>query len=422
MRMARFVAACCGLLLTLGAMADTADTRQGIIDPSFKTLQVAVDGYPMAPPIISLLNPSDRILISFDQLAEDRAYLRAELIHCDKNWQPSGLVDSEFLDGFNLVDIDDYDFSRATTVHYVNYRLTIPSEQMRPTIPGNYLVRIYNQDDPETTLLQARFSVSDDSVGITGGVTTRTDIDTNLAHQQVELRVDPRQSPIDDIYNDLTVIVTQNGRPDNEVTVTHPLRAEGRIAVYEHLRPLIFDAGNEYRRMEIVSTTYPGMHVERIGYNYPLYNFALMTDTPRAGAGYLYDQTQHGRFVIREYNSTQSDVEADYGLVHFTLQMPRLADRDIYIDGDLTCRRLDPAWRMTYHDDSGAYELTALLKQGAYNYQYLVRPASGDGGATGPVEGNYADTVNEYTVKVYHRPRGTRYDRLVGYTTIFSHE
>ena len=60
-----------------------------------------------------------------------------------------------------------------------------------------------------------------------------------------------------------------------------------------------------------------------------------------------------------------------------------------------------------------------LLKQGAYNYQYVVVT---DGGKAdvGRLEGNFHETSNEYLVKVYHRPRGTRYDRLVGAAVIMS--
>ena len=34
--------------------------------------------------------------------------------------------------------------------------------------------------------------------------------------------------------------------------------------------------------------------------------------------------------------------------------------------------------------------------------------------------GDFYQTVNEYTIKVYYRAPGSRYDRLLGVTTIFS--
>lgn len=385
-----------------------------------RAVQVTVDGDPMAISVISLDNPGDRIVISFDELSEDRRYMRYELIHCDARWKPEGLVDSEFLDGFNVADVDDYSYSQATLVHYVHYRITIPNEQMRITAAGNYIVRVYPEDDPDETLLETRFSVCDFSMRVGAAVTSRTDIDTNESHQQVDVTVDMRDINVRDPFTDLTVVVTQNGRPDNEVILTQPLRVAGDKVYFEHQRPLIFQAGNEYRRFETVSTTYPGMNVDEIVYAAPIYNMVLATDYPRAGTSYLYDQTQNGRFFIREYNAVDPDTEADYTLNHFRLEMPELQGYDIFIDGDLTGRRMDPSSRMVYNRATGAYEASLLLKQGSYNYQYLAVPGGSTRGSTAPVEGNFYPTVNEYTVKVYYRPPGTRYDRLVGVTTVKS--
>lgn len=401
-------------LLALGSTAVAADTSQGIFHPDFATLQVRVDGAPMAPPVI-MQGSSDRIVISFDELAEDRRYLRAELIHCDAEWRENGLVDSEFLDGINQVDIDDYRYSEATLVHYVNYRLTIPDQHLRPTVSGNYLVKVYDTDNPDETLLQARFSIAENIMRLDGDVSVVTDIDTNDRHQQISLTVDAENENVDDLFSDLKLVITQNNRTDNEVMLTHPMRVSGRKAIFEHLKPLIFKAGNEYRRFETVSTQYPGMGVDHIEFAEPLYHFVLAADQPRAAGRYLYDQTQQGRYFIRESNSTDSDVGSDYVVVHFGLEMPKLRSGDIFIEGDLTGRKFDNSAKMNYNPDSGAYEAALLLKQGSYNYQYVIVPGDASG-----IEGDFAPTFNEYTAKVFYRPRGTRYDRLVGVTTLYS--
>lgn len=407
------------LVGTLSLSAQTSDTRQRIYHPAFKSLQVEVEGRRMMPPVISL-NSDDRILISFDEIADERRYMRYELIHCDASWRPEGLVDSEFLDGFNQGDVDDFDYSRATTVHYVNYRIAIPNAQMRPLISGNYLVRVYPEDDPETTLLTARFSISEDSMTISGDVSSRTDIDTNDSHQQLAVIVDAGDAPIDDIYSDIRLVIEQNGRNDNSIAITRPLRAVGKKAIFEHLRPLIFNAGNEYRRMEIVSVNYPGMHVESIDRIEPYYHFTLATDTPRKNEMYLYDQTQHGRFTIREYDSDRSDTEADYALVDFTLEIDELHGFDVYIDGDFTQRSFDDSSKMSYNRTTGRYEKRLLLKQGAYNYQYLAVAQGQNTGLTSAIEGDKYPTVNEYVVRAYYRPRGTRYDRLADIKVFYS--
>lgn len=395
------------------------DTMTGIFDDAFHSLRISVNDNYMAPPVL-IMGTNDFLTISFDEITESNSFLRYSLIHCNANWTPSQLVESEFLDGFNFGDIDDYEYSQLTATHYVNYRLSLPNDRFQFKISGNYLLRVYRDDNPDDILLQTRFMVSEATAIVNADVLSVTDIDYNDAHQQVSVSVDATNANVEDVFNDLMVYVSQNGRLDNEVMVRQPLRVSGKTAFYEHLRPLIFAAGNEYRRIETASTTYPGMHVQSIDYYEPFYHATLDTDYPRSTEGYCYDQTQNGRFFIREYNSSCSDIEADYVVTHFSLDAPELTDKYIFIDGDFTCRRFDPQSLMSFNRATGRYEKSLLLKQGAYNYQYLAIDAGGNTAAaeTATIEGDFYPTRNEYLVKVYTRYRGDRYDRLIGVTSV----
>lgn len=407
---------------TISMSASTVtDTRQGCLDPRFRTLTVDVEGVEMAPPIINL-GAGDRIIITFDELAEDHSYLRYSLTHCNADWRPSQLVEAEYVSGFNQADINDYEYSRGTSVHYVHYTLAIPNEDMQPLVSGNYLLQVWEDTDPDAILVQARFMVSEGGARIGADVSSRTDIDYNGGNQQLEFRIGTDRGQVSDPFNDLIVKVQQNGRWDNEATLTNPSRVGGDIAYYEHLNQLIFPAGKEYRRFEDSSVSFPGMNIYAIDYYDPYYNVTLNADYPRVSEAYSYDQTQHGRFKVREYNSSQSDTEADYVVVHFTLYADPLPGQRVYIDGDLTNRRIDSEAEMHYNQATGRYERSMLLKQGAYNYQYLVYPTVRGQAATSPIEGNAYPTVNEYLIKVYNRPAGSRYDRLIGaHSILFNH-
>lgn len=419
------------LLLLFCAMplcgAEPADTRTGIFHPDFHTLKIELEGAPLMPPVLTL-GGSDRLVIGFDALRDDRDYLRYSIIHCNADWTPSDLTDNELFDGFNFADVTDYAFSQATSVHYVHYTITLPNDQFRFRVSGNYLLRVYPENSPEETLLQVRFMVSEAAVPISGEVTSRTDVDYNAAHQQLSLQANLNRAAVRDPYNDLRLVVTQNGRTDNPVLLLHPTQMRGQTAIYEHLPELIFPAGNEYRRMETVQTSYPGMGVADIAYHAPYYHHLLNTDRPRHSLPYTYDSTQHGRFFVREYNSTSSDTEADYTVVHFTLSMLPIPDMDLYIEGDLTNRRLDSSSLLRYDSTEGRYHKALLLKQGAYNYQYVALPSSPSpsktpgaaAATTAPVEGNHYQTVNEYLAALYYRAPGDRADRLLGLTLLHS--
>lgn len=370
----------------------------------------------MQPPVLTL-NGDSRLEVNFDELADESSFLRYSIEHCTADWQPSGLVESEYLDGFNYADISDYRFSGATTVPYVHYSFTIPNEQIRPVISGNYILKVYRDSEPDTPLLQLRFSVSEQSAVISADVDTRTDININERHQQLTVNVDAR-GDVANIYNDLIVTISQNGRTDNEVRLTTPQTVSGTTATYRHLPALIFPAGNEYRRFETVSTDQPTMQVSDITYVHPYYHATLYDDLPRNKEPYSYDLALNGRYVVRRQGSTDSDVDADYMLTHFTLDMPELHGYDVYIDGDLTLRTLSPDALMHYDIAEKKYTTTLLLKQGSYSYQYIAVPKGKTTGYTEPIEGDFYRTANQYTITVYYRKPGSRYDRLLGTHTI----
>lgn len=379
----------------------------------FRTMKVMKEGDFMAAPSIRL-GSDERIIINFDEWNEDYSDLQYRLVHCGPDWKPSGLLDSEYLESFNIADVDDWAFSSNTFVHYVNYRIVIPNEQMAPLLSGNYIVEIFERDNPEATLAEARFSVSEQSASVIGSVSSRTDRGLNTEWQQMDLKVVPTDVKIDDPYTMLRVDITQNNAPQTKRSLRTPSRLEGKDIVYTHQPELIFKAGNEFRRFETVTINSYDMHVDSMRFMSRNYHAWLTPDRERATKEYSYDQTQQGRFLVRESNSTDSDLGADYVTVHFRLEAPEVVDADVYVEGEFTGYRHDDASRLRYDYNQGAYMLEMPLKQGSYNYRYVAIPRHGDRTPDSSlIEGDKYETRNEYRVQVWYRPIGGRYERLV---------
>ena len=395
------------------------DTRTQVADSRFKSLQVKLDGNDYFPPIITL-NSDSKIRISFDELSDERSYLRYSIIHCNADWAPSNLVESEYLEGFNYADIEEYKFSIGTLCHYVHYSFSIPNDKIQFRVSGNYLVKIYADDEPDVTLLQARFYVCENAVSVGTSVTSRTDIDYNREHQQVSFIVDTKEYSIRNMYSDLKAYVSQNSRIDNEVIIERPLMVSGKRITYDHDKRLIFEAGNEFRRIETVAQHGISMGVESMEYHHPYYHARLFTDRMRTEDNYIYDKTQMGRFTIRSSEANDSDNGSEYIITHFTLDTGgKINSGKIYINGEFTNNMFTPSSLMKYDPSTGLYYTDMLLKQGAYNYQYLYVP---DGSRRGyySIEGNKYQTVNEYLVRIYHRDPASRYDRFIGFGITFS--
>lgn len=406
------------------ASYDFGDTRTQIFSPDFRTLKVGVEDDFMAPAVIAA-GGDERIVVSFDELTTDRSYLCYSLYHCNADWQPSMLLENEYLSGFNKADVEDIGYSRTTFMQYVNYRIVIPDAGMQPLASGNYLLRVYREDDPDDILLQARFGISEEEVPVEAQATIHTDMGSDGSRQQVEFSLDTRALPGVDPFTEVVVTVEQNSDPNSAVTLSRPLRVEPSRAVYAHNAALIFPSGNEWRRFETVRADYPGLHADSARYDGNLYAAYLTPDIGRADKPYLYDETQFGRFMVREYNSNDSDTGADYIDTRFTLDFPRVMNARIFLDGEFTGHMPLPAYELHYDPDAALYKVSVPLKQGSYNYRYVAVAVDSDGNPSGKpvaslIEGDKAETVNEYTIRVFLRKHGARADRLVGRATIFT--
>lgn len=390
------------------------DTSERIFSPRFKTLKVwNPDNFDAAP--VLRIGSDDRLEILFDEIGEDNSWLEWRLVHCNADWQPSALVDSEYVDGFNARRIEDFAFSSSTYVHYVNYRIELPTPELPILRSGNYLLQVYNPDDPEDTLLQCRFRVTQNEAAISGGYNARTDRGYNDTWQQLWLKATVDRSDGGNPYQDYKLEITRNNEYDSSRILPVPMRVSGNELIYDHDPQLIFPAGNEYRRFESVSNQFPGMNVDSLRYMGSNYHVWLRPDEPRAYDDYIYDQTQHGRFLVREWNATDSNIGADYITVHFRLHTGKMPGAEIYVVGEMTQGAMTDANRMEYSRQANSYELQLPLKQGAYNYRYVMKLPDG---TFRQLDGDKWQTQNQYDVYLWERRPGDRADRLIGHQLI----
>ncbi|MBR0361092.1 MAG: DUF5103 domain-containing protein [Paraprevotella sp.] len=407
-----------GLLITfLALLLQAKAQRNEILDEQLHTLQVIANDDPLLPPIIKM-GAGNHIEISFDEFSHEYHRYIYRVEHCNADWSMSSEVfESDYLNGFNDRPIEDYEKSFNTTMLYTHYAVRIPNEDISLKISGNYKVTIFNDEgDEPIPVIVACFSIVEPSVGIGVNISSNTDIDFNKSHQQVNFSINYGNTNIIDPHRELKTVVMQNRRTDNCVFNPRPNIQTMKKIEYTHRRELIFPAGNEYRKFEILDVHIPTLNVDLMQWFDPYYHATLFTDLP--GRNYIYDQDQNGAFVIRNSDDYDNATTSDYIFTHFSLQSPQIPGGDIYINGAWTNNHFSAPYKMSYNREKQMYEATLLLKQGYYNYHYLFVPNGSEKGNSGPTDGNFYETENEYIILVYHRPTGGRYDKLVGYQRV----
>jgi len=367
------------------------------------------------PPVIHLQR-NEQIEINFDVLGVASEFYTYRILYCNADWTPSQLIESEYLDGLQNYPLDDYAHSFNTTMNYVNYRLLIPNEKVRPKISGNYVVQVLSENDSRP-ILNACFSVIEQQTVIKMEVSPITGRGANTKYQAVSFEVD-YGSEIQFPAQDLKVYVFQNNRFDNAASLVKPLNIQNRRTVYNHSPELIFEAGNEYRAFEMITTRFPGLGIDRVEFHAPYYHSILTPNRTRNNRSYIFNEDINGRVFIRNINAEDSDIEADYQFVHFYLPCETPFPENIYILSEAFNNILDARSQMEYSVADRGYVKSVLLKEGYYNYLYVNRKNSSLPASAAFIEGNYYQTENEYRVMVYSRPSGWRYDRLIGMQTV----
>ncbi|MDR3340367.1 MAG: DUF5103 domain-containing protein [Candidatus Symbiothrix sp.] len=386
-----------------------------IFSDRVKTLRVSLVDAPLAAPVINL-EGDQWVEVSFDVMGGAHESYTYTLTHCNADWTPSQLIQSEYMSGFQHNYIDDYAVSFNTTMDYVNYRMTFPNENLTMKVSGNYLVKVFPQNENKP-ILAAAFSVVEPGADITMQVTSQTDKGMNKSYQQVNFAI-TYGNEVKTPMQDLKVYVQQNNRSDNEAALIKPLVVQNRRLVYEHNPALIFDGGNEYHSFEMTTHRYNGLNIEAMEFHSPYYHAILRPDRIRNDRSYLYTEDINGRFFIRSLDAIDYDNEADYYIVHFYLPCEEPFAENVYILGELFNNVPDERSRMEYSQANNGYVKSVLLKEGYYNYLYVTRKDNISPASTTSIEGNFFQTENEYRVWVYFRPMGSRYDKLIGYQTV----
>lgn len=386
---------------------------------NIKTLQIGVNDDKYLLPVIEL-NSEDVLRIRFDEMSHEAHSYGYKAIHCNADWTPSNLSTNEYISGFTSGNITDFNLSQITTFLYTHYKFELPNSDMSFKISGNYVVIIYEDNDVDKPIAQACFSIVQPKVTVNASIRGNTDTELSGRLQQIDFDLMLNGYNIKDIGSELKVVVRQNNRIDNEVSGIQPTYISASKLSYTNNKALIFEGGNEYHRFDISSVYAASEGIATIRYQQPHYEAFLTQDKIQTSKIYMHNFDVNGKFVINYQESVEnSDIEGDYMYVHFMLPTKEpFLDGQIYLGGDFNNNLFNENSRLQYDFNAATYYKTMLLKQGGYNYQYWFVQKGSKKANVEKVEGSYWQTGNEYTIYVYHRPWGERYDKLIAIKSI----
>ena len=320
--------------------------KNGIYRENIRSVQFFREGWDFSQPVLEL-GADQRLLLKFDELAEGVTNFVYTVTHCDAEWYPSRLLQSEYMEGFIENPVTDYAASVNTTIKYTNYLLSLPNENVRFLVSGNYLLTVFDEGNRNIPVLTRRFYIVEPSTEIRGEVKKSTFEGFKGRDQEIDFIVDYSRFNIQDPRTEVKVVVMQNSRKDNCLTKLKPLFVRDNQLSYDLSRDNVFSGGNEFRNFDTKNIRVNGLGVVNIEFINPLYQVTLQTDQIRRENIYRSGNDLNGRYLIKNDRVTDSDLEADYILVRFSLEMPEpLSGGEIYVFGGLSDWQCLPANKM----------------------------------------------------------------------------
>ena len=328
--------------------------------PEVKSLQAVVNQDWLSPAVMRLKG-DDVLNIGFDELSHDYHRYVYRLERCEADWTTSEeLFESDWLEGFNHNVIDDYVRSINTTVPYTHYSLQIPNDKCRLKQSGNYRLHIA-EDGENDDIATVEFMVTEQSMVLSMDVTSNTDIDTNVSHQQVSFGLKYGQLLVTSPMDQIQTVVMQNARKDSWRRNVRPSYISQNGLEWQHRRELIFDGGNEYRKFEILDPSHPTLGIEHVSWDGTNFHAEPYVSEPRPN--YLYDEDANGAFYIRNSDNFENDFGSDYVWVNYRLKTSQLTDGHIVINGCWTSEKPE-TYLMTYDEKQDLYTASILQKLG----------------------------------------------------------
>ena len=361
---------------------------------------------------LPILKLGEYVVLEFDALNGEEAdyYYKIELFNFD--WTPSTLIKSEFLSGFDNQRIRDYENSLNTYQIFSHYKLTIPNQFTKGLlVSGNYMISVYNDNDE--LQFSRKFMIYEDKTAVGVSVKRSRNIEFIEQKQRVELIITSNNIQLNNPTQTVKAVIIQNNNLNNVITNIKPQYTLGNQLIYRYDSETSFWAGNEFLFFENKDVRAANTGIQFIDLK-DLYHNYLYTNIPRAKMPYTYNPDINGNYLITNVDADDASIEADYVWIHFSLRGDDfLINKNVHIYGNFNNYAIDDSTRMIFDEVNNRFINTMLLKQGFYNYKYIV--VNDDGTVDdGAVSGDFWQTENNYKVLVYYRDLGARYDKIIG--------
>ena len=362
-----------------------------------------------------LINSNERLVLQFDDLNLNPKNYMYKVYHCNYDWSISDLSEIDYSEGFVNNFIENYDFSSLPNVQYVHYEEYIPNKNFNFIKSGNYILSVYDYDS-NNPLFNKRFIVYEDIVKINANIHQSSIPRYRKFLHEIDFNVNLNNLEYFNIFSDCKVIIYQNHNWYNSISDLVPSFINDNLLEYDYEYESSFNAGNNFRSFDTRSTRYKGENIEKI-FQDSVITFVLKADKPYKSDFFSSISDIDGYYIPDIHERNYPSINSDYVWVDFCLNFNNnFENNKIFIYGGLTNWKLSHNAILYYDKDLNCYENSLLLKQGYYNYSYLII----ENDKINNIDGDFFENNQIYNLFFYVHDYNYSYDRVVGFKKINS--
>jgi hypothetical protein len=409
------------------SLVSTAQLPDHIYKPNIRTVKLFKYGDIYSYPVL-ILNGSDQLELHFDDMDADMKYYYYTFQLCNADWTPANIQSYDYIKGFRSSRITTYRNSSIIATRYTHYQLVFPDRNLTPTRSGNYLLKVFLNDDTSKLVFTKLFLIVNNKATVNAQITQPFNVSFFRTHQRVSVSVNTTNAQINAFSpQDIKVTILQNNVWSTGTIIDRPTIFRGNYFEYSSEENTTFQAGKEWRWINLKSLRLMSDRMQKIvDTDKVRTEIYVKPDKERRQQIYVYYSDLDGIYTVENSDGTNPYWQSDYAYVHFTFIPPgnkAYEGKSVYLFGELVNYEQNAASKMEFNEEKEVYEKTLCLKQGYYNYSYVTltdKVTEGIQPSLENTEGNYWGTENSYMVLVYYRPFGARADELIGYARLNS--
>ncbi len=407
--------ALCLFLFCFVLLLPAQSNPERIVQKNIRTVRLHNYGDQHGFPVFKL-GSADRLELHFDDMdATVKSYYYTYQL-CDYNWNPVRLSPFDFIKGFTQQRITTYRYSSIAFTRYTHYQAILPDGNSVPTKSGNYLLKVFLDGDTSKLAFTRAMVVLDPKASVLAQIIQPFTPQFFKTHQRVKFTVNFEGTNAFNASQQIKVVVLQNNRWDNAQGNVFPTFVRGNNLEYNTENHFVFPAGKEWRWVDLRSFRLQSDRVAKADYSKTATRIYVKPDIDRSAQKYIYYQDLNGMYRVTTYETINPYWQGDYATVDFSFITPTqtpYAGKDLYLFGQLTDYKLTEENKMVFNVEKGIYEGSQFLKQGYYNYGYMLVDQN-DPTKRVELDGDYWEAENIYTILVYYKSFTDQYDQLIG--------